>query len=461
LVEDIRFRLKGQCMFGLELGVMVVMIAINSIFAAYEIALASLSLPRLKQLAQEQAVGALAAVKMKENMEGSLAVVQLGITLVGAIAAAVGGAGADQNIAPVLQQSLGLSSASAEFLAIALVVFPLTIVTIIFGELIPKVFALRNAEWVCLRLSPMMRGFALCVRPAVITLETIVMGIMSLGQKKTSPSGKSEAIELQELRASAAVARASLLIGQREEGIILAAAQIKTRPVREILLPSEHIRTLDVNASFAENLIAAHLDMHTRFPVVQKKGNPQTIVGYVNVKDIIAAMRLNPKSPTMQAIVRPLVTLNEKQTIAESLEALIRERSHIAIIKNDTGRVMGMITLEDIMEELVGSIEDEYDRLPSQVMGTGAGWVVGGAVAMDRLSEVMGKDMGGKGMTVSEWFAGQLGARSTGRGCARKGRRANDRPENATRESRRGAGERGWSQFRAANATSRVVALPR
>lgn len=80
---------------------------------------------------------------------------------------------------------------------------------------------------------------------------------------------------------------------------------------------------------------------------------------------------------------------------------------------------------------------------------------------MDRLSEVMGKDMGGKGMTVSEWFAGQLGARSTGRGCARKGRRANDRPENATRESRRGAGERGWSQFRAANATSRVVALPR
>ena len=143
-------------MWGLEIAVMLAMIGVNSIFAGYEIALASITVARLQRLATDKRAGAKVALYMKENMEASLAVVQLGITLVGAIAAAVGGAGAEDNLAPGFKRRL-VSNADGGSLAIAGVVLPLTVLTIIFGELIPKVFAIRNAEWVCLRLSPFMR----------------------------------------------------------------------------------------------------------------------------------------------------------------------------------------------------------------------------------------------------------------------------------------------------------------
>ncbi|MGV3483540.1 MAG: CNNM domain-containing protein [Planctomycetaceae bacterium] len=260
-------------MWGIELAVMFGMIAINSIFAAYEIALTSVALPRLQRLASENRHGASVALYMKQNVEASLAVVQLGITLVGAIAAAVGGAGAEENLAPSLIEHLGVSERLADVLAIALVVVPLTVVTIIVGELIPKVFALRNAERVCLALSPWMQWFSLSVWPAVWLFETIVMGVMSWGERRMSSttSMKPETAELQELRATAAVARASRLIGHREERIILRATEMQSRPVEDIMLPGEHMSTLDANASLSENLIAAHLDMHTRFPVVERK----------------------------------------------------------------------------------------------------------------------------------------------------------------------------------------------
>jgi len=171
-------------MFGIELLVMGLMIAANSVFAAYEIALASVTLARLHLLSGEGRQGAKAAAYMKENMEGSLAGVQLGITLVGAIAAATGGAGAEEQLAPTLQNLLGVTSGIAEVLAIIAVVLPLTVVTIIFGELIPKVFALRNKELVCLKLSPLMKFFVTAVWPVVWCLETAVTRLMAWGERR-------------------------------------------------------------------------------------------------------------------------------------------------------------------------------------------------------------------------------------------------------------------------------------
>ena len=129
-------------MWGLEIAVMLTMIGVNCIFAGYEIALASITVARLQRLATDNRAGAKVALYMKENMEASLAVVQLGITLVGAIAAAVGGAGADENLAPILEAKFDFSPRLAEFLALICVVLPLTVFTIIFGELIPKVLVL-------------------------------------------------------------------------------------------------------------------------------------------------------------------------------------------------------------------------------------------------------------------------------------------------------------------------------
>lgn len=415
-------------MSALSFAVILAMVGVNAVFAGYEIALASVTLARLQRLAAENRRGAAVAIRMKQRMEASLAVVQLGITLVGAIAAAVGGAGAEESLAPSLAAGLGVSGATADVLAIALVVLPLTVVTIVFGELIPKVFALRNPERVCLALSPVMVWFSRSVRPAVWLLETLVRGIMSLGGRRAAggPGSLSETAALQELRAYAAMARTSRLIGHREEGIILGATMLKDRPVREIMLPAAHMSTLDADASLSQNLVAAHLEMHTRFPVVERRGDPQSVLGYVNVKDVIATMHLSPHEPSLRAVVRPIPSFREEEPLSECLERLMRERTHIALVRDAKGLVTGMVCLEDILEELVGDIEDEYDRLPSHVTGTGTSFVAGGGATLDRLRAATGLDLAAASpapgaSTLDEWVAACLGRAARGGDVVERG----------------------------------------
>lgn len=384
-------------MFSIELLVMAVMIIFNSVFAAFEIALASVTLTRLRILADEGRKGASAAVYMKDNMEASLAGVQLGITLVGAVAAATGGAGAEERLAPTFQQWFGISSGAAEFFAIIAVVLPLTFVTIIFGELIPKVFALRNKEYVCLKMSPPMKLFVTVVWPVVWCLETVVSRLMSWGerrlQNKIGAEDDAERSELQELRASAAVARTSRLIGLQEEKIIHGATGLPTRPVREIMLPADAISMLEADGLVTDALIAAHLDMHTRFPLTERKGDPQAIIGYVNFKDIVSHMRLAPNDSSLRKIMRSVPSFQDDTPVSVCMERLIRDHFHIALIRDGQNSVLGMVTLEDMLEELVGDIEDEFDHLPLHMVVSGRGWVVGGGVTLDKLRETTGLEL--------------------------------------------------------------------
>jgi putative hemolysin len=400
-----------------ELLVIVAMVAVNGVFAGYEIALTSVSLARLQQMARENRPGAATALRMKQGMESSLAAVQVGITLAGAIAAATGGSQAGEMIAPLLREWLGLSATMAGALAIACVVVPLTVVTIIAGELIPKVYAIRNKELVCLRLSLWMQWFAWSVHPAVWLFETCVMSLMGWVERRWrggKAAKKTEAAELQELRAYASLARASRLIGEKQEGIILGASRLSTRPVREIMLPDEHISMLCADDSIEDAMVSAHLDMHTRFPVAERRGDPQSIVGYVNFKDIVSFMRLSlPHQPSLRAIVRAMPSLDADRLISHCLETLIREHAHIALVREAAGPIVGMITLEDIIEELLGDIQDEYDRLPIHIAPSGWAWVVGGGVSLARLKEQTGIDLTAVpppagARNVSEWVTGNL-----------------------------------------------------
>jgi putative hemolysin len=408
--------------WGIELAVMVAMILINAVFAAYEIALASVPITRLQILSRDNRAGAAAALAMKQNMEGSLAVIQLGVALVGAIAAAIGGAGAEQEIAPALHRA-GLSSGWAEVISLVFVVVPLTGFIIVVGELAPKLFALRHREWVCLKLSPWLRWLAAALRPPVWALERSATTLANWGEVLWKPGQHrhltAESAELQELRAIASLARTARLIGAREEGIILGAAKLSSRSVKEILLPAEHIGMLNVGDSIADCLVAAHLDMHTRFPVSKERGNPQSIIGYVNFKDIIAHMRLSPQENSLRGIIRSLPSIYEEMPIAAALEALMRSRTHIALVKNSGGTITGMITLEDIIEELIGDIQDEYDLLPMHAVPSGAGWVAGGGVSLARLRDLTGIDLTAdppeKGATnLNSWVTGHLGTPAQG-----------------------------------------------
>lgn len=403
-------------MWGVELSVVVAMILLNGVFAGYEIALASVSVARLEALLRENRAGAKAALQMKRGMERSLAVVQLGVTLCGAIAAATGGAGAEKELVPLLRDA-GFSPVLVSPLAIALVVVPLTVLTIIFGELVPKVFGLRNKEWVCLTLSPLMSWFAASVWPAVWVLEKPVVLILRWSERRwrlgEKSQARSEAAEIQELRAIAALARASQLIGAREENIIVNAVRLSNRPVRESMLPAEHISMLVADSTLEEALVAGHLDLHTRFPVTERPGDPQAIIGYANFKDIVACMRLAGHNPSLRSVVRPIPFVWDDLPLSTCLERLIREHTHIALVRDRASSVVGMITLEDIIEELVGEIQDEYDRMPGHVTPSGSGWVVGGGVSLARLKELTGIELTADPNTarqpLNDWAAAQLG----------------------------------------------------
>jgi putative hemolysin len=368
--------------------IILAMVALNALFAAYEIALASITVGRLKMLADEGRRGAKTALHMKQNMEASLAVVQLGITLVGAIAAATGGAGVEETISPKLQASLHLSPGISDFLALTIFVVPLSAVTIVLGELIPKVFALKHKEFVCLRLSPGMQLLSKVVYPAVWFLEISSTTLLEWSERHWRPqfdAHKHEVAEMQELRAVASLARTSRLIGAQEERIILGAARLSNRKMAEIMIPVGEIVTLDLDHSMAESLVIAHTDMHTRFPVCEKAGDLQSICGYVNFKDIVSELRLSPDHPSLRGIVRSLPDLSDEFTLSAGLETMIREHTHIALVRDRGRKIVGMVTLEDIMEELVGDIMDEFDRAPAHLAYSGTGWVCGGGVTLERL----------------------------------------------------------------------------
>ncbi len=401
-------------MWTIELIVVFAMIAFNGVFAAYEIALASVGMGRLHTLAGERRRGAAAALQMKERMEGSLAVVQLGITLVGATAAATAGAGSEESIEPLLR-SWGISVGVAQFLSIAIVVVPLTVFTIILGELVPKVFALRNKEWVCLQLSPLMKWFSYSVWPAVKFLEWAVNGIMTWGERRNASGGenKTEEAVRHEIQGAATHARISRTIGHREEGIIVSASRLAATPVRHAMLPAEYIGMLTAEQSLSDALVAAHQEMHTRLPVTEEEGDPQRIIGYVNFKDIVAALRISPKDPSLRNLIRPLHRFDADMSLADCLEHLIRERNHIALVQADKGPIVGMITMEDILEELVGEIHDEFDRMPTHLTSAGPGWVAGGFVSLNHLRESTGielRPLNEKPIyTLNDWIVERLG----------------------------------------------------
>ncbi len=390
------------------------MMMANAIFAAYEMALASISRARLTVLVHRKRKGAEEAAFMKDRMESSLAVVQVGITLVGAIAAAAGGVGVSESLTPYLQAHWGYSKGFANFIALVVLIVPLSALTIIFAELIPKMFALNNRERICLQLSPVMKILSLIAYPVITVMERIVKWTILQGQKskRLKPRHEDEP-GLHELTAAASLARAARLIGTREEKIVLSAAHLSIRPVKEIMSPAADISMIPLECTLTDALIRAHLDMHTRFPVCAKEDDPQTIAGYINFKDIIMALKLNPADPSIRGIVRPIKSVQSETPISQVLEIMMQEKLHIALVNSLEKTVVGMVTLEDIIEELVGEIEDEFDRLPTYIHPYGSGWIMGGGVPMNVVVQTSGISLPehseDASLKLAEWFSKKIG----------------------------------------------------
>ena len=389
------------------------MLALNALLAAYEMALASASRTKLSILAQEKKRGAESALYMKDHMEGSLATIQIGITLVGAVAAAVGGAGADEWFAPWMQENFHIPLRLANALAVIIVVLPLSFVTIVFAELTPKTFALKNKEWVVLSFSPMMRQLYRILFPIVRIMETIVGMLTKKTVRKTTDPKAAQKAAMADLRAAVSISSSTRLFGKTEEKIVLSSAMFCTRKIKEIQVPLEQVYTLYANDSIADTFVKAHLDMHTRFPVRERENDPQSIIGYLNFKDIFAATKTAAQgvAPTTRSILRPMLRLDEDTLISAALEKMMKERQHICLVTDDE-QITGILTLEDIFEEMVGEIEDEYDFFPAYIRPFGDALVVSSSANMKevfaRLQLPAPQDLPAL-LTAEQWAAQKAG----------------------------------------------------
>lgn len=395
--------------------VILLMLGLNALLAAYEMALASISRTRLSLLVQSKCPGAEAALYMKDHLEGSLAVVQIGITLVGAVAAAFGGSDAGSRFAPWLREHLYLSRHVANALAMIMVVLPLSFITIVFSELTPKTFAIKNKELVVLRLSPSLRVLYAILAPIVSIMESIVRTITHKFSR-TPDQKELQRTALEDLRTAAAIASSSRLFGKTEEKIVLTSAQFCLRKIREIQVPLEQVYMLNADDSIADTFVKAHLDMHTRFPV---RGNPedsQDIIGYLNFKDIFLSTKVSQGGPTTaRNIVRPILRLEADTIISAALEKMMKSKQHICLVTEDK-TITGILTLEDIFEEMVGEIEDEYDFFPAYIRPFGQALAASAPAKMvdifERLDLPVPADVTPT-TTVEQWVSQKLGHEPT------------------------------------------------
>ncbi len=393
--------------------IITLMLVVNAVLAAYEMALASISRTKLAVLLQENHAGAQAALFMKDHLEGSLAVVQIGITLAGAVAAALGGAGATDSFTPWLAKA-GITGRAAHAVAIACVVLPLSFATIVFSELVPKTYALKNKEWVILRCSPFMRVVYICLTPVVALMEKLVrFCTRNTPATKQDPKTAKKAA-LTDLRTAAAIASSSRLFSQSEEKMVLATAQFCVRTIQEIQVPLSQVYFLYADDSIAETFLKAHLDMHTRFPVLEDPQNPQSIMGYLNFKDIFSSTKTSSAHTAARSIVRPIIKLEEDTLISTALQQLMKTKQHICLV-TDGDTITGILTLEDIFEELVGEIEDEYDFSAAYIRPFGDSWVVSANAKMTDVFTAMGLPVPPlpPACTLTQWVDNKLGRTPT------------------------------------------------
>ncbi|HBM15222.1 MAG TPA: hypothetical protein DD381_02585 [Lentisphaeria bacterium] len=394
-------------MISIALIIICLMIILNGFFAAFELALTSISSGRLKYLSEQKTSGAASALRMRTRSEASLAVIQIGITIIGAITAAIGGAEATEDLIPYLNQFASLPKWLIKVIAIALVVAPLSAVTIIIGELVPKTIGLRHNEKICLLLSPVMEVFSSVLYPLVIIFEWSTKRIVRLFEKNLDNFSPID-LGIVELRAQARALTAEKIINPFQEKMIIGASNLAKIKLSDILIPAEEIVMLYAEANLADHFVTAHLESFTRFPITEKVADPQSIIGYANIKEIIFLAKTHPANPNIREITRPIQSYQSTMSIGEAFTMMMREHIHLALVKDKNGKVLGMVTLEDILEEVTGDIQDEFDRLPKHITSSGKQFVVGGGVNMAILASRTNKleilrDLEKPNMNFSEW----------------------------------------------------------
>lgn len=341
----------------LELLFVFVLILANGFFSGSELAIISARKSRIAQLVASGDEKAKIVESLQDDPHRFLATVQVGVTIVGSLASAVGGAAAVQYLKPVfLSFPVEFVRHAAEPIAIGVVVVCISYLSLIFGELVPKTVGLQYADTVALRVAGTIRFFAGAGRFAVGFLTLSSRTVLALLGIKAE--GVQAFISREEVQHIVQEGHETGVFSAAEREYIENIFDFTHTSVREVMVPRTRIVGLDLESNRDEMLKTILENKFSRYPVY--RDTIENIVGFIHGKDFLGRMVSEPGFD-MESIIRPPFFVPEAKKVNDLLKEMQRKRTHMAMVVDEYGGIGGLATTEDLLEELVGEIEDEHD----------------------------------------------------------------------------------------------------
>jgi putative hemolysin len=334
----------------------IIFIFLNSLFAAAEIAVVTLRRTRIKQLVDAGNKRAIVLDKLKGEPKRFLATIQIGITLVAVLASAIGGATLVKAIKPILMTiPIPFISASSEAISIIIVAVIITYFFIVFGELIPKSIALSNPEATGLMIAPAIEKFSKIAMPFVqiLRISTNIL-LKPFGKRAFSERGY---ISEEEIKLLLEEGKERGIFEAEEKELIHSVFEFTDMSAKEVMVPPTQMVTISLGMSSEDTKTIIAEEQFSRYPVLGKDLND--IRGILYAKDFLTALAKG--GADVRKLIKPPFFIPETMKISILLREMQRKRIHMALVIDEYGGLSGLVTMEDLLEEIVGEIRDEYD----------------------------------------------------------------------------------------------------
>ncbi|MFM8804605.1 MAG: hemolysin family protein [Planctomycetia bacterium] len=369
-----------------EILLVFALILANGFFSGAEMAIVASRRGRLRQLAEKGDAAAKTALELASTPDQFLPTVQIGITLVGTLAAAYGGDRLVSSLAEFIDAHAPPAvDAVARPIALTVFVVLLSFVTLLFGELVPKRLALRRAEDFARLAAPVMKVFSQVTRPLVWLMGASTSAVLALlgAHRQDGPS-----VSVDDIEHLLEAGRAEGVLEAVEQAVATEALRLGERTVRDIMRPRIDLDALDIETPPDEVLGAIAMAGYSRLPVYE--GSLDHILGYVSLKDVLRHNWMGWPIELRKIMHRALF-VPETMPLDRLLELFQKEKNQLAIVLDEYGGTEGLVTLEDVLEELVGEIHDEHRRETSPfVQREDGSWLVDGGAGVEDLAEKLG-----------------------------------------------------------------------
>ncbi|NNJ09711.1 HlyC/CorC family transporter [Chloroflexales bacterium ZM16-3] len=372
----------------IELLIIVVLSLANGIFAATEIAMVSARRGRLEQRAEDGSAGAAVALKLQDDPNRFLSAVQVGITLIGTLSGVFAGATLADQLTPTIT-ALPYVSPYAVPLAQGLVVLLVSYLSLVLGELVPKRLALQSAEAVAAFMAPPMNFLAWISTPIinVLTFSSDLI-LRLLGRNNV----EEERVTEEDIRALVREGTEGGAVDLQEQQFIDSIFKFSDRAVRHIMTPRHDVEMLDADATLGAVIDELLSSGYSRFPIYED--SPDKIIGTVHVRDLLMLYRRQGEGALVREAVAPPLYVPENSRASALLATFRKGRRHMALVVSELGGIEGVVTLEDVLEEIVGEIGDEFDEIeaPPVVIREDGSMLADGSLNVDDVKHLLDED---------------------------------------------------------------------